>query len=66
MKIDRVKLIKLIDERHMSLSKLGKLSGVSSTALNRILQEQGSTYMTTALRLSIALNVDVDELIKAE
>lgn len=66
MNIDRMKVIRLMSEQKMTVKSLCEKSGLSYTAFNRILKEQGSSRMTTALKLAITLNVDVDELIKAE
>lgn len=61
MRLDRVKLILLIAEKDLTLTKLSELSGVSRQTLSCVKQGKRCT-LETANKIARALNVDVREI----
>ena len=61
MRLDRVKLILLIAEKDLTLTKLSELSGVSRQTLSCVKQGKRCA-LETANKIARALNVDVREI----
>lgn len=61
MRLDRVKLIMLIAEKDLTLTKLSKMSGVSRQTLSCIKQGKRCT-LETADKIARALDVNVQEI----
>lgn len=62
----RIEIIlkKVRKEKGYSLEKLSKITGISSSHLNYIENNQKDPTITILVRISLALNVKLDELYK--
>lgn len=54
------------EERQMSLEKLSRLSGVSTSHLNYIEKQQRDPTLTVLIKIAKALNIDVKNLYRVE
>lgn len=61
----RVKLKEILQEKHMSMSKLSRLSDISFSTISRIINDKDySPTVATLERLAKALNISVYDLLE--
>ena len=51
-------------EKNITLRKLAELTGISASQLNKIERQESEPTITTLVRISLALKVDVEKLYK--
>lgn len=54
----------ILDEKHISVAELSRLTRLSATTLYSIIQRDSSIRFDTALRISNVLNIDIDQICK--